>query len=472
MTNKFQLSSIALLVAGITVSGCAQQRVWSPELNDARQTFAQISADPVVATLAADELAAARKQLVVAENTADFFKGPEAIAHEASLAKLKTLEAQQTARALGALDSLRVAQGSTKNPVWAEVQPPLPALAESSALAKLPAFAAALPPPPVPTSLAEVPAFAAALPPPPVPTSLPPALENDTYDNSVATHTGSAQGGSGQIVHSNGEVLSQTQKMAQKLAALSAQIIELQTNVQGASNSTQFQQDEQAASAFTAEPPFIEEGETISLAPQPDQEVQIASITSYSTSEPAIAAALPEPFTEENHVEPQFAAAQPSAEPEASAALPIRTENSFIPSETVAANARLREELRAMNARPSSDGMSLTLGERYFEADSARLWKGRAGRHLDNVAAVLAENPTLAVEIEAHLDNRGTEDQRYNLTQDRATAIKSELVLRGVNPARINTTGMGSSVPVGNNNTQLGRLQNRRVEIIFPNVSI
>lgn len=437
MTNKFQLSSIALLVAGITVSGCAQQRVWSPELNDARQTFAQISADPVVATLAADELAAARKQLVVAENTADFFKGPEAIAHEASLAKLKTLEAQQTARALGALDSLRVAQGSTKNPVWAEV-----------------------------------PAFAAALPQPPVPTSLPPALENDTYDNSVTTHTGSAQGGSGQIVHSNGEVLSQTQKMAQKLAALSAQIIELQTNVQGASNSTQFQQDEQAASAFTAEPPFIEEGETISLAPQPDQEVQIASITSYSTSEPAIAAALPEPFTEENHVEPQFAAAQPSAEPEASAALPIRTENSFIPSETVAANARLREELRAMNARPSSDGMSLTLGERYFEADSARLWKGRAGRHLDNVAAVLAENPTLAVEIEAHLDNRGTEDQRYNLTQDRATAIKSELVLRGVNPARINTTGMGSSVPVGNNNTQLGRLQNRRVEIIFPNVSI
>jgi len=385
----------------------------------------------------ADELAAARKQLVVAENTADFFKGPEAIAHEASLAKLKTLEAQQTARALGALDSLRVAQGSTKNPVWAEV-----------------------------------PAFAAALPPPAVPTSLPPALENDTYDNSVTTHTGSAQGGSGQIVHSNGEVLSQTQKMAQKLAALSAQIIELQTNVQGASNSTQFQQDEQAASAFTAEPPFIEEGETISLAPQPDQEVQIASITSYSTSEPAIAAALPEPFTEENHVEPQFAAAQPSAEPEASAALPIRTENSFIPSETVAANARLREELRAMNARPSSDGMSLTLGERYFEADSARLWKGRAGRHLDNVAAVLAENPTLAVEIEAHLDNRGTEDQRYNLTQDRATAIKSELVLRGVNPARINTTGMGSSVPVGNNNTQLGRLQNRRVEIIFPNVSI
>ena len=453
MTNKFQLSSIALLVAGITVSGCAQQRVWSPELNDARQTFAQISADPVVATLAADELAAARKQLVVAENTADFFKGPEAIAHEASLAKLKTLEAQQTARALGALDSLRVAQGSTKNPVWAEVQPPLPALAESSALAKLPAFAAALPPPPVPTSL-------------------PPALENDTYDNSVTTHTGSAQGGSAQIVHSNGEALSQTQKMAQKLAALSAQIIELQTNVQGASNSTQFQQDEQAASAFTAEPPFIEEGETISLSPQPDQEVQIASITSYNTSEPAIAAALPEPFTEENHVEPQFAAAQPSAEPEASAALPIRTENSFIPSETVAANARLREELRAMNARPSSDGMSLTLGERYFEADSARLWKGRASRHLDNVAAVLAENPTLAVEIEAHLDNRGTEDQRYNLTQDRATAIKSELVLRGVNPARINTTGMGSSVPVGNNNTQLGRLQNRRVEIIFPNVSI
>jgi len=125
-----------------------------------------------------------------------------------------------------------------------------------------------------------------------------------------------------------------------------------------------------------------------------------------------------------------------------------------------------------MNARPSSNGMSLTLGERYFESGSARLWKGRASRHLDNIAAVLAENPGLSVEVEAHFDNTGTETSRNNLTQDRATAIKSELVLRGVNPARINTAGLGDSAPIGNNDTQLGRLQNRRVEIIFPNVSI
>ena len=66
----------------------------------------------------------------------------------------------------------------------------------------------------------------------------------------------------------------------------------------------------------------------------------------------------------------------------------------------VVADARLREELRAMNARPSDQGMSLVLGERYFENGSARLWSGRAARHLDNVAAVLSENPELRLDVE------------------------------------------------------------------------
>ena len=124
-----------------------------------------------------------------------------------------------------------------------------------------------------------------------------------------------------------------------------------------------------------------------------------------------------------------------------------------------------------MNARPSSRGMSLILGERYFESGSARLWTGRAGRHLDNIAAVMVENPGLLLEIEAHTDSTGSAEQKDNLTSDRAVAIKSALVVRGVNAARISATGYGDSTPLTDNDTELGKLQNRRVEIIFPNVA-
>jgi len=124
-----------------------------------------------------------------------------------------------------------------------------------------------------------------------------------------------------------------------------------------------------------------------------------------------------------------------------------------------------------MNAQPSDRGMSMALGDRYFEEDSARLWNNRAARHLDNVATLMADNPDLVLEIEAHLDNQGTQEFRDNLTKDRAIAIKSALVIRGIDATRINATGYSDSAPVTGNQSPLGRLQNRRVELIFPNIS-
>jgi len=132
---------------------------------------------------------------------------------------------------------------------------------------------------------------------------------------------------------------------------------------------------------------------------------------------------------------------------------------------------RLREDLRAMNARPTDRGMSLALGDRYFAEDSARLYNDRAARHLDNVASVMASNPDLVLEIEAHIDNQGTEDFRDSLTNDRAIAVKSALVIRGIDATRINATGYSDSAPITGNQSPLGRLQNRRVELIFPNIS-
>jgi len=398
MTNKFQLSSIALLVA---LSGCASQQVWSPELEEARKSYQAAASDPVVSSLAAAELDQAQKQLQAAEDAADFFKGREVIAHEATLAHLKSQEAQQTARALSAKENLRLAQTGS-----------------------LPATMAT----PSPVLAAATPQYA----------------PNNGNTLSGSTMGGSMQGGSIQIGGQVGNT--EAQQIAQQLAALSNQINQLQARI--------------SAGALQSSGAMQHNASSYQTQVQPTQ-VQPAQIQAAPASEVAI---------RETEIRMQ---PQPYTKPVLAAALPPRDLRDLnrAPEPEILDDARLHEELRAMNARPSSRGMSLTLGERYFESGSARLWNGRAGRHLDNIAAVMVENPGLMLEVEAHTDSAGSQELRNNLTADRATAIKSSLVLRGVNASRINTAGFGDSAPIADNNTELGKLQNRRVEIIFPNVA-
>ena len=126
MTNKFHLSSLALLIGGIVLSGCASKQIWSPELEDAREVFATVSSDPMVATRAVSELQAAKRQLEIAEEASDFFKSREEIAHQAMLAKLKTFEAQETARAIAAKENLRLAESDNSFPVVPTLASALP----------------------------------------------------------------------------------------------------------------------------------------------------------------------------------------------------------------------------------------------------------------------------------------------------------------------------------------------------------
>ena len=126
MTNKFHLSSLALLIGGVVLSGCASKQIWSPELEDAREVFATVSSDPMVATRAVSELQAAKRQLEIAEEASDFFKSREEIAHQAMLAKLKTFEAQETARAIAAKENLRLAESDNSFPVVPTLASALP----------------------------------------------------------------------------------------------------------------------------------------------------------------------------------------------------------------------------------------------------------------------------------------------------------------------------------------------------------
>ncbi|MFO0749157.1 MAG: OmpA family protein [Myxococcota bacterium] len=87
---------------------------------------------------------------------------------------------------------------------------------------------------------------------------------------------------------------------------------------------------------------------------------------------------------------------------------------------------------------------------------------------LDQVAEFLKQTGLeRKVLIEGHTDSAGPDASNLLLSTARAESVRSYLVTRGVDAARVSAIGMGESKPVATNNTAEGRANNRRVEIVL-----
>jgi outer membrane protein OmpA-like peptidoglycan-associated protein len=79
----------------------------------------------------------------------------------------------------------------------------------------------------------------------------------------------------------------------------------------------------------------------------------------------------------------------------------------------------------------------------------------------------LKDNGNTRVMIEGHTDSVGGDDYNQVLSEKRAESVADALQMRGVPADRYQVKGLGKAFPVASNDTQAGRQQNRRVEIIF-----
>ena len=100
-----------------------------------------------------------------------------------------------------------------------------------------------------------------------------------------------------------------------------------------------------------------------------------------------------------------------------------------------------------------------------FDVDLATLRPG-SGEVLDTIASVLDAEPGLRLEVQGHTDSTGTTERNRMLSQERAGAVVTALRLYGVDVGRLVAGGLGPDQPVGDNNTEEGRQQNRRVELV------
>jgi outer membrane protein OmpA-like peptidoglycan-associated protein len=130
--------------------------------------------------------------------------------------------------------------------------------------------------------------------------------------------------------------------------------------------------------------------------------------------------------------------------------------------------AALANELQNLKAQRTDRGVVLTIGDVLFSAGKAEVGPG-AQRSVDKLADFLKAYPKRTVLIEGHSDNLGQEEYNIRLSQQRAEAVRDLLVARGVAVQRIRTKGYGSKFPIVDNDSAVGRQQNRRVEVIVLN---
>ena len=109
-------------------------------------------------------------------------------------------------------------------------------------------------------------------------------------------------------------------------------------------------------------------------------------------------------------------------------------------------------------------GESITLNNILFDQGKAEI-KNESKGELDKVVTFLKANPTAEIELSGHTSSEGERNLNRSLSYRRVKACKDYIVARGVIEDRLIAIGFGPDRPVASNETEAGRVQNRRVEM-------
>lgn len=98
-----------------------------------------------------------------------------------------------------------------------------------------------------------------------------------------------------------------------------------------------------------------------------------------------------------------------------------------------------------------------------FEISSSTLTPA-SRNYLDELAALLQNQPHIELSIEGHTDSQDRLGKNQSLSEARARAVLEYLTGRGVASTRMASAGFGGSQPIADNETAEGRAKNRRIE--------
>ncbi len=149
-------------------------------------------------------------------------------------------------------------------------------------------------------------------------------------------------------------------------------------------------------------------------------------------------------------------AAEPDAEPDAEAEGKAEGK----------AESEGRREFGGIVVEARPEGVVLTLPDIHFEPDRAVILPDERER-LDELARALATIRDKSFLVLGHTADIGSRESQKTLSIERAQRIVNEMVERGLDESRFLYDGAGGTRPVASNESEEGRAQNRRVEVLL-----
>jgi len=100
-----------------------------------------------------------------------------------------------------------------------------------------------------------------------------------------------------------------------------------------------------------------------------------------------------------------------------------------------------------------------------FDTDKATL-RPDAAPVIDEIAKLLQADSALELSIDGHTDSTGTAQRNRVLSGERAHAVRTALLAKGIAAERLSAQGFGPDRPLADNSDEAGRAKNRRVELV------
>lgn len=100
-----------------------------------------------------------------------------------------------------------------------------------------------------------------------------------------------------------------------------------------------------------------------------------------------------------------------------------------------------------------------------FDTDKSSL-KPDGQTAVEEINKVLNADMSLKIAVDGHTDNTGNEERNLILSKERAAAVRSALIKKGIAEERLISNGFGSKKPLVTNTTEENKAKNRRVELI------
>ena len=119
-----------------------------------------------------------------------------------------------------------------------------------------------------------------------------------------------------------------------------------------------------------------------------------------------------------------------------------------------------------LQTRDTARGLIVNMPDALFDTGKYSL-RPEAREKLAKVAGIAAGLPGLRLDVEGHTDSVGGDDYNQLLSERRAAAVLDCLMQQGMPVGSVTAKGFGKAQPVASNDTERGRQQNRRVEIVI-----